>query len=93
MQEKIPVFLKFILFITRLLGYYWGHYNFVTGHIGTKYSCIFMEKNNTIKYSKPLPLTFNVRKQFIFIGEYFGWCKYVVTGGRPRFSQCSTPSH
>jgi hypothetical protein len=23
---KIPVFLKFILFITRLLGYYWGHY-------------------------------------------------------------------
>jgi hypothetical protein len=32
---KIAVFLLFILFITRLLGDYWFHYNFVTGQIDT----------------------------------------------------------
>jgi hypothetical protein len=34
--EQIPVFLKFILYITRLLGDYWGHNSFVTSHIDTK---------------------------------------------------------
>ena len=28
-----------------------------------------------------------------FIGEYFGWCKCVVTGGWSKLSYCSTSSH
>ena len=35
--------------------------------------------------------TFNVRKQLTFIGEYFGWCKCVVTGVDPCFH--SVPLH
>jgi hypothetical protein len=42
--------------------------------------------NNTITYSIPLPFTFDVRKQFTFIDEYFGWCTGVVSGGNPRFA-------
>ena len=55
------------------------------------YSCIFTEKNNKIKYSKPLTFTFNVIKHLTFIGEYFGWCKCVVTGVQPGFH--SVPLH
>ena len=40
------------------------------------YLCIFVGYSNTIKYSKSLHFTFNVRQYFPFIGDYQFTCVY-----------------
>jgi hypothetical protein len=59
MQEKIPVFLISILFITKLLRDYWGHNSFVTGML-----------ENSIPLSRNTSFGANVFLQVVEPGFY-----------------------